>query len=137
MDNLDKSNEKRENLDTPDEISPENKNAPEPPEQTTKFYTEKKFWITYGLTFGIYILIFLIEIALEKSIGLISLLLPIPYAIAGSIAFAVMINKNRRIALGLLLGGISPFVIFFVLTGGCGLVPGLMFFRHSRTCYCL
>ena len=127
MDDSDKTNEKWDDLNASDEISPENKNVPDLSAQKTRFYAEKKFWITYGLTVGIYILIFLIEIAVEKSIGLISLLLIIPYAIAGAVAFGITVNKNRRIAFGLLLGGATPFIIFFVLTGGCGLVPGSRF----------
>ena len=122
MDGFDKSNE-----NTPDEISPENTNTPDPSVQKARFYQEKKFWIAYGVTVGIYMLLVLIETTLEGSLGLFSIILLIPYAIAGGIAWAVTLNINRRVALGLLLGGFTPFIIFFVLTGGCGLVPGSSF----------
>ena len=49
------------------------------------------------------------------------LLLCVPYIIVGIIAWAIVRNKNRSIALGILLGSIAPFVAVFIGTGGCGL----------------
>ena len=49
------------------------------------------------------------------------LLLCIPYIIIGLIAWAVLRKKNRAIALGILLGSITPFIAVFIGTGGCGL----------------
>ena len=49
------------------------------------------------------------------------LLLCIPYIIAGVIVWAIVRNKNRPIALGILFGSITPFIAVFIVTGGCGL----------------
>ena len=48
-------------------------------------------------------------------------LLCIPYIIAGVIAWAIVRNKNRSIALGILFGSLAPFVAVFIGTGGCGM----------------
>ncbi|MDR0476745.1 MAG: hypothetical protein LBH14_02230 [Desulfobulbaceae bacterium] len=45
----------------------------------------------------------------------------IPSIIVGIVIGFVMWNKNRSVALGILLGSITPFIIIFVGTGGCGL----------------
>jgi len=49
------------------------------------------------------------------------LLLCIPYIISGLIVWAVIRRKNRSIALGILFGSITPFIVVFCVTGGCGL----------------
>ena len=43
-------------------------------------------------------------------------------AIVGLIAWGSIKNRNRAIALGILLGSITPFIFLFIVTGGCGLV---------------
>ena len=50
------------------------------------------------------------------------LLLCIPCAFAGLISWAIVRRKNKSIALGILLGGLTPFIAVFVMSGGCGLV---------------
>lgn len=50
-----------------------------------------------------------------------ALFLCIPYGIVGFIAWAIVRNKNRAVALGILFGSITPFVAVFTVTGGCGL----------------
>ena len=50
-----------------------------------------------------------------------ALLLSIPYIIAGLIAWSIMRKKNRAIALGLLYGSITPMIVIFIVTDGCGM----------------
>jgi hypothetical protein len=43
------------------------------------------------------------------------------YPIIGLAVWAAIRVQHRSVALGILLGGVTPFIITFVMTGGCGL----------------
>ena len=46
----------------------------------------------------------------------------IPCGIVGLITWAIVRVKNRAVALGILFGTLTPFVVTFVATDGCGLL---------------
>jgi len=50
------------------------------------------------------------------------LLLSIPYIIVGLIVWVIVRRKNRPISLGILFGSMTPFIVMFIVTGGCGLL---------------
>jgi len=50
------------------------------------------------------------------------LFLCIPYAVIGFIIWAFVKGNRRPAALGILLGGLTPFIFIFIVTAGCGLL---------------
>ena len=50
-----------------------------------------------------------------------TMIISIPYIIAGIIAWSIVRKKSRPIALGMLFGSIVPFIYVFIITGGCWL----------------
>jgi len=51
------------------------------------------------------------------------LIICIPCVVIGIIAWLNVRKTKRAAALGILFGCLTPFVIVFILTGGCGLTP--------------
>lgn len=45
----------------------------------------------------------------------------IPLAVIGFILWRVIRNKNKSLAIGLLLGCMAPFTYLFLITKGCGI----------------
>ena len=86
-------------------------------------FKNRKFYIAFFVTLIILCAFpFLVSGGIHDwTIGV--LLLCIPYAIAGLIIWIIMRKRNRAVALGVLLGGVTPFVAVFIVTGGCGLLP--------------
>ncbi len=76
----------------------------------------------YLLTIGILFVITFIFTDFNSYWILGVLLLSIPYAFIGFCIWSFIKTKNRPIALGVLLGSLTPFIIIFVITGGCGFI---------------
>lgn len=50
------------------------------------------------------------------------MIVSIPYFGISFFIWLVLKRKNRALALGILLAGITPLIMIFLLTGGCGLL---------------
>lgn len=59
----------------------------------------------------------------ESEAGLIALILTIPFGVVGFVAWIIasFASDKRFLGLGLLIGGVSPFLFVVIVTGGCGL----------------
>lgn len=53
---------------------------------------------------------------------ILALLVTIPLALIGFFLWLAFRQKNKMLAIGFLFGGVLPFAILFIATGGCGLV---------------
>ena len=98
----------------------ENKNPNKVNEQQpeTSPFTNEKFYIAYGLTF-----IAIIALSSILTGGIHNWIMgawsQILVVIIGIIAWAMVRGDNKAVALGILLGSITPFVILFLLVGAC------------------
>jgi len=50
-----------------------------------------------------------------------AMVLSMPYVALGFFTWLFVRQSNRPVALGILLGCATPFLIVFIVTGGCGL----------------
>ncbi len=106
-----------------DENSNKNNNKDNVNMQPTKTnpFKNRAFYIAYFLTIGISCAIAWILMGSDSYWFIGVMLLCIPYAIVGVIAWAIIKKRNRAVALGILLASLTPFIFVFLGTGGCGL----------------
>jgi amino acid transporter len=93
-------------------------------------FKNKKFYVTYIITFVLavaphFILpLFLVSAGSDDywMMAIVSLIIMIiPYLIIGIIVWAFTRKTARPLALGVLLGLITPFIAVLIFTGGCAL----------------
>ena len=87
-------------------------------------FKNKAFYVAYAVTIIILILISLIFSGMGSDTSaflIIIFLLCIPYGIIGLVVWIIVRINDKIVALGILLGSITPFVVVFCATGGCGL----------------
>ena len=96
-----------------------NEMSGQPPKETP--FKKWSFYVAYLAAAAPLFIISCIE---GKFIGWGIYLLNIPYAIVGLIIWAIVgfAAKKKTVALGILLGSLTPAVFMFVATDGCGLV---------------
>ncbi|MCL2815333.1 MAG: DUF4407 domain-containing protein [Oscillospiraceae bacterium] len=107
----------------------ENNNSRQPPEEMPPKkenpFKNKKFYIAY---FAAVLFLFAVSWIFGGFYGwmFVAMIFGIPYAILGTIVWAVMWatapHRSRALALGIFLGCITPFIVIFIVTGGCGLL---------------
>ncbi|MGL5439489.1 MAG: hypothetical protein ACRDA4_03775 [Filifactoraceae bacterium] len=82
-------------------------------------FKEMKFYIAYVIT-----VLTPVAIAITTNMNvwlMMIFIICIPYILVGLVIWAILRKKNRSIALGILFGSITPFIVVFLFTGGCGL----------------
>ena len=98
-----------------------------PPEQQPP-QNPFKNWRFYVAYFAMIIIPFVISLIITSGDFWVALvimsLISIPYGIVGVIIWAIVRRKNKAVALGILLGGMTPFNIACIALGGCALVLG-------------
>ena len=92
----------------------------QPPKKENPF-KDKMFYVAYGATIIVLVALSLILAGGSSFVLFIAMIICIPYAIVGTVVWAIVRIKNKAIALGILLGSITPFAVVFFATGGCGL----------------
>ena len=100
-----------------------NKNESDEQPKRKNLFKNWTFYTTYFVVIGIFFLItWLFTGGFTGDYWIINaMLLCIPYALVGLVGWAIAQIKSKAMALGILLAGITPFVVIFVMTGGCGL----------------
>ena len=84
----------------------------------SELFKNKSFYIAYCCAVGLYCLLCAMLVLLNRS-GVVFILafefLDVPYAILGAIAFALWCKRDVAVALGLLIGSLTPlFVAVFI-----------------------
>lgn len=78
--------------------------------------------LSFCLGFIVLLLVFgIIFISDHWTIGLGCMIFSIPFAFLGLLLWGIFRKINKPLAIGFLLGGILPFSVVFVFTGGCGI----------------
>lgn len=76
------------------------------------------FYVAYVITTGLGLLLFCInDIFMVFIFNII-------YVVVGFCVWVFIGNFTKSIALGILLGSITSFVVVFISTGGCGIFAG-------------
>ena len=96
----------------------------QPPQKTSNLFTNWRFYTAYFITLGIYIAVcFFVAGGVNFwNVYLNMFYFCIPYSIIGVIAWAVVRIINKAVALGILLGSVTSFVVVLIATGGCFLM---------------
>ena len=80
-------------------------------------FKNKTFYKSYFITLGIFIAVMLLFAIVNHDFNIIPImagLFSIPYAIIGLIISAIVFKKNKIVALGIFLGGITPTAVLFL-----------------------
>ena len=94
----------------------------QPPKKTNPF-KDWRFYATYFITIAILFIISFLLVRGETYLLISLFILSIPYALIGLVVSAIVrMNNNKSVASGILLGSITPFIVVFISTGGCGLI---------------
>jgi lysylphosphatidylglycerol synthetase-like protein (DUF2156 family) len=97
----------------------------QPPPKKSNPFTNKKFYIAYFIAVVIFAAVSLFFGRGLNGFMFAAWVFSIPYAIIGVIIGTVLLltaERSRALALGILFGGMTPFIIVFTATGGCGLL---------------
>ena len=80
------------------------------------------FWAVYLTAVSLYIAAVLSGYYINGIFFYVALFCLTPYALLGIAAWAALKNKNKPVALGLMLGGLTPFITAFVAIAGYDLL---------------